>query len=308
MRVLLTGASGFVGSHVARLLVREGCEVHALVRPSTNLARVADLGSRLQFVTGDVCDAATLDAIAEREPECCLHVGWYAKPGAYLRASENVDLMAGTLKLAMRLGEAGCTRFVGVGTCFEYDTNVGYLSEDTPLAPSFLYAAGKAGTYLGLRCLSGPMSVAWARIFYLYGPEENEGRLVPSVIRALLAGEPARCTLGEQVRDYLHVEDVASALWCTAKSPLVGAVNIGSGKPVTVATVVGEIGELLGKRSLVKLGEISSLPGDPPFVCANNQRLRTETSWQPRYDLRAGLLHTIEWWQSRASVPSGSAA
>jgi nucleoside-diphosphate-sugar epimerase len=308
VRVLLTGATGFIGSHVARLLVREGCEVHALVRANARLWRIADLRSQLELITGDVCDAATREAIAERKPQSCIHLGWYATPGIYLRAPENVDLMAGTLKLAMRLAEAGCERFVGVGTCFEYGTDAGYLSEETPLAPAFLYSAAKAGTYLALRCLQGSMSVAWARLFYLYGPYEDEGRLVPSVIRALLAGDPARCTLGQQVRDYLHVEDVASALWCTAKSSLLGAVNVGSGNPVTVAAVVREIGELLDKRDLVQLGALPSPPGDPPFVCANSRRLRAETDWRPRFDLSAGLRDTIDWWRTRDGIRAGGAA
>jgi nucleoside-diphosphate-sugar epimerase len=307
VRVLLTGASGFIGSHVARLLVREGCEVHALVRASTNLWRIHDVRSKLQLVTGDLCDPATRDELAERKPESCIHLGWYATPGLYLRAPENVDLMAGTLKLAMRLAETGCRRFVGVGTCFEYDTDAGYLSEDTPLAPAFPYSAAKAGAYLALRCLPGPMAVAWARLFYLYGPYENEGRLVPSVVRALLAGNSAQCTLGEQIRDYLHVEDVASALWATAKSSLTGAVNVGSGKPITVAAVVREIGELLGKRDLVELGALSSPPGDPPFVCADSRKLRTETSWQPRFDLRMGLKNTVDWWRTASVRREGAA-
>jgi nucleoside-diphosphate-sugar epimerase len=298
VKVLLTGASGFVGSHVARLLVREGCEVHALVRAKSDLRRIADLRSQLHFVTGDIRYPMTLDAVAERTPEICFHLGWYATPGSYLRATENIDLMASTLKLATRLAESGCKRFVGVGTCFEYDTVAGYLSEETRLAPAFLYSAAKAGTYLALQCLSQSMSIAWARIFYLYGPFENEGRLVPSVIHALLSGEPARCTRGDQVRDFLHVEDVASAIWCTGKSALRGAVNVGSGNPVTVASIVREIGALIGKPDLVRLGALASSPGDPPFVCANNRRLRTETDWEPRYDLSAGLSQTIEWWRT----------
>lgn len=172
----MTGVGGFVGSHVARLLVREGCEVHALVRVTSDLWRVEDIRSHLQFVTGDLREAATLDALAERRPEVCLHLGWVATPGTYLRAPENIDLTASTLRLATRLAEAGCKRFVGVGTCFEYDTDAGYLSEGTRLAPAFPYSAAKAGAYLALQCLPEPISVAWARLFYLYGPYENEGR------------------------------------------------------------------------------------------------------------------------------------
>jgi nucleoside-diphosphate-sugar epimerase len=303
MRVLVTGAAGFVGSHVARLLVQERCEVLALVRPGSDLWRIADIESRVRLLHGDFLRVNDIeDSLRILKPDVCIHLGWYAKPGEYLHSVENIDLVAGTARLASKLAEVGCRRFVGVGTCFEYDTAGGYLSERAPLAPRFLYSACKAATFMMLTNLPlKDMTVAWARLFYLYGPFENERRLVPSVIYALLRGQEARCTRGEQVRDFLHVEDLASALWAIACSSLAGAINVGSGAPITVAGLVGLIGEILGRTDLIKLGALPYAKGDPPFVCANNHRLRTDTSWQQRFGLEDGLKRTIEWWRSRVS-------
>jgi nucleoside-diphosphate-sugar epimerase len=303
MRVLLTGATGFVGSHVARLLVREGCEVHALIRADSSLERIADVQSHLSVLRGDILHADLLaQSLRTIQPELCIHLGWSTKPGEYLQALANIDLMAATVKLALLLAESGCRRFVGIGTCFEYDTDAGYLSESTPLRPAFLYSAAKAGAFMTLSNLAiSDMTLAWARLFYLYGPFEHERRLVPSVIQALLRGEEARCTSGEQVRDFLHVEDVASALWAIARSSIVGAVNVGSGCPVTVARLVTLIGEIAERPELVRLGMVAQAKGDPRFVCADNQRVVAEASWRPRIGLDDGLRSTVDWWRARVS-------
>jgi nucleoside-diphosphate-sugar epimerase len=303
MRVLLTGATGFVGAHVVRVLVRDDCEVHALVRPTSNLFRIADIQSRLHLIQGDVRDLEALRPLLRSiAPEMCIHLGWCAKPGEYLYSRENIDLLGGTIRFATMLADIGCRRFVGIGTCFEYDTAAGYLSERTPLDPAFLYSAAKAGAFMILDKLAlKDMSVAWARLFYVYGPFENEQRLVPSVVRALLVGEEARCTAGEQVRDYLHVEDAASAVCAVACSSLVGAINVGSGSPVRIADLVTTICDIVGRPDLVKLGALPTSKGDPRFVCANNQRLREEMAWRPRFGLRDGLRSTIDWWRPRVT-------
>ncbi len=300
MRVLLTGAGGFVGSHLARLLVREDREICALVRKDTDLSRITDVRSRMQLLGGDVRDVDGLhQALRSFKPDVCIHLAWYAKPGEYLHSLENVDLMGATVRFAAKLAEIGCGRFVGIGTCFEYDTDAGYLSETTLLKPTFLYSAAKAGTYMTLNNLAlGDMTMAWARLFYLYGPYENERRLVPSVVRAVLREEEARCTPGGQIRDFLHVEDAAAALWSIAQSTAAGAINVGSGSPVSVAHLATAIGEIMERPDLIKIGALPYAKGDPPFVCANTGRLCTETGWRPRFRLREGLKNAIEWWRS----------
>jgi nucleoside-diphosphate-sugar epimerase len=302
MKVVVTGANGFVGAHVVRALMSRGDDVYAAVRPTSNCRHLA--GSREPtWLEADFTDDEGRKRIAAAGADVCVHAAWYAEPGKYLASPTNVDLMAGTLHLAEELARSGCRRFVGVGTCFEYDTEAGYLSERTPLAPAHLYSAAKAGTYLALRHLgdAASMQVAWARLFYLYGPDEHPARLVPSVARALLRGEPARCTPGAQVRDFLHVEDVGSALASIAHNDVCGAVNIGSGQPVTVAALVQTLGELSGRPELVQLGALPYGPRDPMFVCADVRKLHSSTEWRPRWSLREGLANTLAWWRLSAS-------
>jgi nucleoside-diphosphate-sugar epimerase len=123
---------------------------------------------------------------------------------------------------------------------------------------------------------------------------------VPFVISRLLAGEACDLTKGEQIRDYSHVEDAAGALWAIAKSSVVGAVNVGSSQPVSVASVAERLGDLLGRPELLRFGARPSPPGDPPFLVANTERLRNEVGFVPRFDLPSGLAHTVAWWRSQA--------
>jgi len=301
MKVFLTGTTGFIGSHVARRLIADGCEVYALVHPSSNTWRVNDIVDSLNVVSCDLFSTEELNKSLEQiRPDICIHLAWYAEPGKYLNSLENLRFMSASMQLATRLANLGCKRFVGAGTCFEYDTDLGYLSETSPTSPRSLYAASKLGLYLVLEQLSKMMGlgVAWLRFFYLYGPYEDERRLVPSVICSLLRNQEAKVTKGEQIRDFLHVEDVAAAIWTVAQSNLLGPVNIGSGKPVAVRDVATKIGEILNRLGLIKFGALPYSTSEPMFVCANNSRLVGNTTWVPRYDLEEGLRLTVDWWQA----------
>ncbi len=302
-RVLLTGATGFIGSQIARALVEQGCEVHALVRPSTEgargLFRLDDIVSKLVIHLGDLTDATSVAAaVTLARPELCVHSAWYAAPGKYLHAVENLALVEATLDLARRLGDSGCRRLVGLGTCFEYDTSLGYLSEASPTLPLSLYAASKLGVFHILQKFAeiSKMSFAWARLFYQYGPLEPEGRLTSHLMGSLLRGETADVTAGEQVRDFLHVSDVASAICAIATGHVTGAVNVGCGVPITVRQLVTTLGRLCGASDKIRFGAIPYRANDPMFVCANNAKLLA-TGWRPRFDLDSGLLHTMDAWR-----------
>ncbi len=301
MKVVVTGANGFVGAAVVRALEARGDEAIAVVRAGSDRRRLS--AARARVVEADFATEAGRAAIAGAGADACVHAAWYAEPGKYLAALVNLDLVGATLSLARELAQKGCKRLVGVGTCFEYDTTRGYLSEETPLAPAHLYSAAKAGTFLALKQLGAltGMQVAWARLFYLYGPDEYPGRLVPAIARALLRGEEARTTPGAQVRDFLHVDDVGSALAAVAHADVVGPINVASGSPVTVATIVREIAAICGRPDLVRLGALPYGAGDPMFVCADARALAKATGWSPRFGLRDGLADAVGWWRSVAS-------
>lgn len=305
MRFLVTGAGGFIGAHIARLLVQQGHAVFIMARPQSSLQRLSDCMDGLEVWRADLSDSgAVRQMVLEVKPDCAIHSAWYAVPGRYWTAPENLDCVTMSLSLAQILVSSGCQRLVGIGSCFEYDYDYGYLSEGlTPLKPRTLYAVSKDATRSVLEsfCHGASMSFAWTRIFYVYGPGEQETRLVPSVVLALMKGSAAKCTEGFQVRDYLCVEDVASAIVAVAQSKFQGTVNIGSGEPVTVRAIVQRLGETLGRTDLLAFGAIKTNPVDPPFVLADVHRLWNDIGWRPSFSLEDGLHHTVQWWRERSA-------
>lgn len=303
MRVLVTGINGFIGAQTARKCLEAGWEVVGLIRSTSDMTRVEEIRDQVDWVYGDLSDIpAVIEQAAPRKPDLCIHHAWYAEPGKYPHAIENLESLNGTLELVSKLPQAGCHRFVGIGTCFEYDFDRGWLREDSPCVPATLYAACKNSAAVALPKLAEKVEVqsTWVRLFYQYGPFEDHRRLVSSVIRSLLAGQTVDTTEGGQVRDFLHVEDVGAGIYEVARAGLTGIVNVGSGQPVTVRRIVETISRNLGREDLVNFGARPYNPTDPPFVVANNGRLRSETGWVQRWSLDEGLVQTIDWWRNQA--------
>lgn len=320
-KVLLTGATGFIGRQALAALVEAGGfdEIHAV---STRAAAsdfasgtVNDFDSKaaaasVRWHRADLLAGGQAKRlISEVRPTHLLHLAWYAEPGKYWTSPLNEEWLQASTELLRAFVEQGGERVVAAGTCAEYDWDAdsGYCSESqTRLAPATLYGRCKLALYETLTGLAREtgLSAAWGRIFFLYGAHEHPQRLVSSVIRALLKGEPARCTHGEQLRDFLYVRDVAAAFVALLESDVRGAVNIGSGEAVSLKSVVNRIGEKLDRSDLVRLGALPAPPGEPQLIAADVSRLRGEARWSPRYTLDAGLDASISWWREQMEHPA----
>lgn len=302
MRVLLTGAAGFIGSRLVRILLSEGCKVTALVRPKVKLDRLAGITGRMDVVEADMFSRADVAAaVKSAEPELCVHLAWCAEPGDGLHSLKNVDFLLASIELLRATASAGCRRVIMAGTSIEYGESPSPVTEDSPINTTNLYGAAKHSLYLIAREMARRehWSFASGRIFNVYGPGENPNRLVPQVIRDLSAGRPCDLTEGSQLRDYLHVEDVASGLWALAQSRLEGAVNIGSGEPVAVKEVAASLGRIMAAPQYLRFGAKPSRTGDPRCLCADTSLLRKVTGWRPRLTLQEGLSETVKWWQGQ---------
>lgn len=302
-RVLLTGGTGFVGRHCVPRLVESGWETHCVT--SVPSSPPAELDGAVWHRANLLDPAQLTELVRNVRPTALLHLAWYAKPGAFWTANENFDWLAASIHLVREFVAAGGQRFVGVGTCAEYDWSGGICDEaTTPCRPSTLYGASKAALNVVAEAVTrgANVSSAWARLFFLYGPHENEQRLVPSVVRALLRGQPARCTSGEQIRDFLHVADAAAALTALLESDVQGSVNVGSGSPVAIRDVATSIARQMGAEQLLALGALPDRGGEPPLITATTARLDQEVGWRPVHTLASGLSDTIKWWQSRKTM------
>jgi nucleoside-diphosphate-sugar epimerase len=297
-KVLVTGAGGFIGRHALGRLSERGFDVHAVTSSGSPSVRTACTWHRANLL-----DFAQIENLMRTvQPTHMLHFAWYAVPGKYWTSEENFLWVQASLELLRQFSKRGGQRVVMAGTCAEYDWDYGYCSEEvTPRKPTTPYGICKQALQEMLAAYSAVtgLSSAWGRIFFLYGDYEHPNRLVSSVIRSLLNTEPAPCSHGNQIRDFLHVQDVADAFVALLASDITGAVNIGSGQPVALKEVIYKIGDKIGLSELIQLGAISTTAKEPPLVVANVERLYNEVKWLPRYNLDAGIEQSINWWRNQ---------
>jgi nucleoside-diphosphate-sugar epimerase len=302
-RVLLTGASGFVGAHVLDALVAAGDEVHAVAR---RRPRRGPERERVSWHEADLLAGAEL--LGEVRPDVLVHLAWYAAPGKFWSSRENVRWVEASLALLRAFAAAGGRRAVIAGTCAEYEWG-GERDLDercAALAPATLYGVCKDALRRVAVAFAeqAELELAWARLFFLYGPGEDPARLVPAVIRALLGAERIATTTGTQVRDFIHVHDAAGALAALAHGDVTGPVNVASGRGVPVARLLERIGGLTGAGELIDFGARQTSPLEPARLVASVARLQDEVGFHPTIGLEQGLASTVQWWRERGRAPS----
>jgi dTDP-6-deoxy-L-talose 4-dehydrogenase (NAD+) len=266
--ILVTGGNGFVGTHLVRSLQSRRLPLRIVLREGS--AFTGDLGEADELVETPDLFSADPDwwANALKDIETVVHLAWYAEPGKYLLSNKNIDCLTGTINLALACIDAGVRRFVGIGTCAEYDLSQGILRVDSPLNPQTLYASCKASAFQILRELlpSAGIEFAWCRLFYLYGEGEDPRRLVPYIRKRLSSKQPAELTSGRQIRDFLDVKDAADMIADVALSSHKGPINVCSGVPITVRQLAEQVADEFGRRDLLRFGALPDNRFDPPCV------------------------------------------
>jgi dTDP-6-deoxy-L-talose 4-dehydrogenase (NAD+) len=267
--ILLTGASGFVGKQIFKALSTSSIRIVPVVRSGKessfrnqpNVARIVCSPDIFQESTAWWAEKC-------KEIDVVIHAAWYAEPGKYLQSSKNMDCLIGSLNLAKGATIAGVKRFVGIGTCFEYDLSSGVLSTATPLNPLTPYASAKAALFMGLSQWLPEQSVefAWCRLFYLFGEGEDERRLVPYLRKQLAKREAVRLTSGKQIRDFLDVSEAGRIIAEVVLREQRGPINVCSGVPITVRQLAERIADTYGRRDLLKFGARLDNLVDPPCV------------------------------------------
>ena len=309
----MTGATGFIGRAAVRALKLRGFEVHGVARTPKDEVEV-DV-----WHTADLLDPSSIGGLTNKASAThLLHAAWTAVHGKFWVDPANLAWTRATCELVEAFVEAGGERLVMVGSCAQYDwdaTAIGpagvAVESATPRRPASLYGSAKQATTELLEAWSREvgLSYATALLFFPYGPHDQPGRLVPSMTRTLLAGEEALVSAGTQVRDFIHVDDCASALAALVAGETAGAVNIGTGRGSSVAEVATAVSRILDREQLLRIG---GLPGDEdapaPKVIADVSRLRNEVGFTPRYDLETGLRDTIDWWRRGQSAHAAQIA
>jgi nucleoside-diphosphate-sugar epimerase len=283
MRALVTGATGLIGWPTMAALAALGIQAVGLARHGT-----------AGVIECDLFDTTRLaQVLAEMRPTHILHLAWDVTPGRFVRAPSNLDYVAGTMGLARAAAAAGVRRFVGIGTCAEYDWSDGGArprAESDPIAPDALYGIAKDATR---RILHGyfaqeGIGFAWARPFHLFGAGESPLRLVGGLLHALRAGRPFTCRHGQLVRDFISTIDAGAALARLVASDVTGPVNIASGEPITLAELCTFAADRLDARPLLDL-RTEPAPGQPAAMLADVARLRQAVGFRPDMPVRDRL-------------------
>ncbi|MEO1206159.1 MAG: NAD(P)-dependent oxidoreductase [Pseudomonadota bacterium] len=298
-RILVTGGTGFIGRGALAPLTKAGFDVVATSRgtPSDPVPGVTYVSCNLQ--AADARD----ELLHEIGATHLLHMAWHDAVSGLWGAPENNAWLMSSLDLANAFLDAGGERITVSGSCGEYSWTSGLCIEDlTPLRPSTVYGASKVALLHGLTalCQSRGAQLAWGRPFFVYGPREHTSRLGGSVVTALLKGEPALCSHGMQLRDYMHCADVGAGLAALVASDLTGEYNFGSGVAVRVADVVNGLGQATRRPDLVRLGARDAPAYEPPLIVAEMSKTREAlTSWQPQFTLETGLADTVAWFKEQ---------
>lgn len=300
-RVLLTGASGFIGRHAIQPLLALGYEVHV-----ADVLTLPDVEKDVVFHRVDLLDtSAVRQAVAAIRPSHLLHFAWYVEPGKFWTSLANADWARSSIALLAAFVEHGGTRAVGAGTCAEYDWTAAGLCHETtsPTRPATLYGVSKHCVRQMQESLlqQAKGTSVWGRVFHLYGPFEAESRFVPSVITHLLRGKEALCSSGEQLRDFMYSVDVARAFVHLLDSDFSGVVNIGTGEPVTLARIATEIADELSAGNRLRLGALPRPVSDPDILVPDISLLAS-LGFRPSTSLAAGLHETIAWWKKQHEV------
>ena len=280
MTILVTGANGFIGRSVVRALTDRDCTPVVLLHRWSGREELD-----LLLPPGSI--------------EGCIHLGWYAEPHDYLvNVSGNRASLRASLDLAEALVSRACTSLVVAGTSAEYAESDQTLSEQADVAPWSVYGAAKLSLHHFLRSSLIPdeLAVSWARIFNVTGPGEDARRLIPQAAQAMLANRELALSAGTQVRDFLHVDDVAAGLVTALFAARPGAYNIASGRGSTLREVLTELATALRcDPVLLRFGERTRAPFDPDHVVGSADPLRS-LGWKPRYDFLQTIASAASHW------------
>lgn len=296
-KVLVTGANGFLGQHLISALSNRDYEIHV-----TSMSGVFSSSHQVTIHQTNLLNTEEHTELIKRiAPSYLIHAAWFTKNGHFWDAVENIDWLQATISLAKAFYEHGGKRFLGVGSCAEYNWNKNGSSKELP---NTFYGKIKRACFESINKLAQhyQKEFAWGRVFFPFGPGEDRIRLMPYVITSLLSSKVASCSHGRQVRDFLYVTDVADALAAILDNKVSGAVDVGSGKAIELRDVIMTIGKMLNGKELIKFGELDEPQHPIDFAVADIHRLKNEVGWTQKHSLNEGIKKTIDWWAHYETV------
>lgn len=290
MRVLLTGAGGFIGGYVLKSLLTHNIEVVTIGRQ-----RIKPLKSA-EFIETDLLTTQDFQKLIKKSKATHLiHLAWYTEHGKYWDSSLNLRWVEASIRLVEAFCKKGGQHVTVAGTCAEYDWSYGYCQEaTTPLKPLKLYGIAKDTTRRLLKeiCASHQVPCAWGRIFLPYGKGEASQRLIPSLIDVFMNKQAPFGINANAYRDFLHVSDVAEGFVSLLTNCADEVYNISSGEPIRLADIVKKIAMMFDADPNIVLDLTTGRSNEPHILVGDNFKLKS-LGWNPSFSLQSGLKKTI---------------
>ncbi len=302
IRVLVTGAAGFIGSHLSRELVRRNAEVFLIDKPGISTTRIEDILDKVRVHYVDITDFSSLkNSIREIRPQKIFHLAAYVdvtRDWAIVDKMINVNIK-GTLNLLRSLDGVNYDCFVNTGTCEEYGDNPTPFSEDQVPNPVSPYSASKVSTTMFCQMLHKTVNlpIVTVRPLLTYGPGQESQMLIPSLVKNALNGKSFKMTKGEQTRQFSYIDDVVEGFILAGTTPeAIGEViNLGSGAEYRIKDVAKMILNLMGNPIKLEIGALPYRPGETMHFYCSNEKAKKILGWRPNIPLKVGLKRTIDW-------------
>jgi len=300
-RIVVHGASGFIGRHFVRTALDCGNELLIVARGTSKIS-VPTSESGLSVLR---YERSIEELVGNINLDCAdstfYEFSWHGVLGRERDNPQqflvNIPLTLGSLGFAHSIG---VSHWIGLGSQAEYGGIGKRASENDDCRPTTLYGRSKliCSQIAATLCSHYGMRFSWLRLFSTYGPDDNPEWLIPSVINDMLGNRVVRVTAGEQSWDYLYIDDVVEALLRLADSRGVGIANLGSGRPAKVREIVNKIRELSGSESAINFGAIKYREDQLMYMEADISKISKELEWRPRIELDDGLQRTIQFYRN----------
>lgn len=302
---LVTGASGFIGSRLVRVLVSSGAEVVAAVRPTSEPWRLDNIKETVDIKPYDLAESGHVrEIVVSTKPDFVFNLAAYGV--RYSEQDRNLLFRVNSIcpsELMLAAAQLSIRRFVQIGSGFEFAPSNDRMDENARIEPVNLYGVSKAAASMTARGTAEEfdLRVSLVRPFSVYGPGEDERRFVPYVITSALRGMDVKITAGTQLRDYLYVDDLVDAIMRAAIMPTARftSYNVGGNEQIAIKDLAKKIISLTGCPVHLEIGAVTIDRPEPTCFLADSTRAENELGWVPKYSLEAGINETIRWYRKR---------
>jgi nucleoside-diphosphate-sugar epimerase len=302
-KVLITGANGFIGSHVVQRMVQEKALVSVMVRESSDLWRIEELIKDIDIHLVDLRDSSSVDTcIKQIKPDFIFHVGAYGvdsrQKDYYTATSTNI---IGTMNLLNSVKDIGCKKFINVGTCMEYGDKKEIIREDSYLEPDSIYGSTKASATIIAHQIAAEnnISLVTLRPFGIFGEKEGSHKFFPYIILSILEGKEVNLTPCEQYRDYCYIDNIMDGFVLAAKNEDIKnqIFNIASGEIFKLKHFVDIIYKEVGLKNQPNFGALPYRKNEVWKQQPDTTKIKTLLNWEPKVSLEEGIKRTINWYQ-----------